>query len=147
MASYLCVCVTVLKLYPNTTFTSETEIVSCSVCPTLCDCMDLPGSSDQARRYLLQEIFPTQESNQGLMRCSWVLYKLSYQGSPLEWVAMPFSRGSSWLRDWTEVSCIVSRIFIIWATGKPTFVRALNIFLIIYSFNTILYPRHWKYFC
>ena len=55
----MCVCVTVLRLYPNTTLTSKTEGVSRSVCPTLCDPMDLPGSSDQARIYLLQEIFLT----------------------------------------------------------------------------------------
>ena len=28
-----------------------------------------------------------------------------------EWVAIPFSRGSSWLRDWTWVSCIAGRFF------------------------------------
>ena len=28
------------------------------------------------------------------------------QGRILEWVAIPFSRGSSWPRDWTWVSCI-----------------------------------------
>ena len=27
----------------------------------------------------------------------------------LEWVATPFSRGSSWPRDWTWVSCIADR--------------------------------------
>ena len=32
---------------------------------------------------LLQGIFPTQESNQGLLYCRWILYQLSYQGSPL----------------------------------------------------------------
>ena len=32
---------------------------------------------------LLQGIFPTQESNQGLLHCRWILYQLSYQGSPL----------------------------------------------------------------
>ena len=32
--------------------------------------------------FLLQEIFPTQESNQGLLHCRWILYQLSYQGSP-----------------------------------------------------------------
>ena len=32
---------------------------------------------------LLQGIFPTQESNQGLLHCGWILYQLSYQGSPL----------------------------------------------------------------
>ena len=31
---------------------------------------------------LLQGIFPTQESNQGLLHCRWILYLLSYQGSP-----------------------------------------------------------------
>ena len=32
---------------------------------------------------LLQWIFPTQESNQGLLHCRRILYQLSYQGSPL----------------------------------------------------------------
>ena len=31
---------------------------------------------------LLQEIFLTQESNQGLLHCRQILYQLSYQGSP-----------------------------------------------------------------
>ena len=31
---------------------------------------------------LLQQIFPTQESNRGLLHCRWILYQLSYQGSP-----------------------------------------------------------------
>ena len=30
---------------------------------------------------LLQGIFLTQESNQGLLLCRWILYQLSYQGS------------------------------------------------------------------
>ena len=29
---------------------------------------------------LLQGIFPTQESNQGLLHCRWIPYQLSYQG-------------------------------------------------------------------
>ena len=32
--------------------------------------------------YLLQGIFPTQESNWGLLHCRQILYQLSYQGSP-----------------------------------------------------------------
>ena len=36
----------------------------------------------------------------------------------LEWVAIPFSRGSSQPRDWTLVSCIAGRFFIIWATRE-----------------------------
>ena len=31
---------------------------------------------------LLQWIFPTQGSNQGLLHCRWILYQLSYQGIP-----------------------------------------------------------------
>ena len=31
---------------------------------------------------LLQEIFPTQESNQGFLHCRRILYQLRYQGSP-----------------------------------------------------------------
>ena len=31
---------------------------------------------------LLQEIFPTQESNWGLLHCRWTFYHWSYQGSP-----------------------------------------------------------------
>ena len=32
---------------------------------------------------LLQGIFPTQESNQGLLHCRWILYQLSCQGSQI----------------------------------------------------------------
>ena len=31
---------------------------------------------------LLQGNFQTQELNQGLLHCRWILYQLSYQGSP-----------------------------------------------------------------
>ena len=43
-------------------------------------------------------------------------YHLSHQGSPiiLEWVAYPFSRESSWPRNWTGVSCIAGRFFTNW---------------------------------
>ena len=53
-------------------------------------------------------IFPTQGSNPGLPRYKQILYHLSHQGSPriLEWVAFPFSRGSSKPRNRTGVSCI-----------------------------------------
>ena len=38
----------------------------------------------------------------------------------LEWVAVSFSRGSSWLRDKTWGSCIAGRFFTIWATREGT---------------------------
>ena len=54
---------------------------------------------------LLQGIFPTQGSNLGLPHCRWILYQLNHKRNPriLEWVAYPFSRGSSWPRNWTSV--------------------------------------------
>ena len=42
------------------------------------------------------------------------------QARILEWVAIPFSRGSSQLRNWTKVSCIVGKFFTTWATTLNT---------------------------
>ena len=65
---------------------------------------------------LLQGIFPFQESNPGL-HCRQILYQLSHKGSPsiLEWLAIPFARGSSQHRNQTGVSCIADRFFTNWA--------------------------------
>ena len=65
---------------------------------------------------LLKEIFPTWGSNPGLLHCRRILYQLSHKGSPrvLEWVAYPFSNGSSRPRNRTGVSCIVGRFFTNW---------------------------------
>ena len=41
-----------------------------------------PKNTGEGSLSLLQQIFPTQESNQGLLHCTWILYQLSYQGSP-----------------------------------------------------------------
>ena len=80
----------------------------------------------------LQGIFPTQESNTGLLLCRRILYQLSHKGSPriLEWVAYPISRRSSWPRNRTGVSCIAGRFFTNWdkiynsysiqALGRPS---------------------------
>ena len=46
------------------------------------------------------------------------------QAGILEWAAMPSSRGSSWPRDQTWVSCITGRHFTVWATRK---VQASNL--------------------
>ena len=56
-------------------------------CPTLCDPMD----------YILLDF-----SVHGIL-----------QARILEWVAMPFSRGSSWYRDQIQVSCITGRFFLL----------------------------------
>ena len=49
-----------------------------------------------------------------------ILSHLSHEGSPriLEWVAYPFSRWSSWPRNWTRVSCIAGRFCTSWATRE-----------------------------
>ena len=69
---------------------------------------------------LLQGIFPTQGLNPGLLHCRWILYQLSHEGSPriLEWVAYPFSSGSSRPRDRAGVSCIAGRFFTNWAISE-----------------------------
>ena len=66
---------------------------------------------------LLQSIFPTQGLNPGLLHCRWIRYQLSHKGSPriLEWIAYPFSSGSSRPRNWTRVSCITGGFFTDWA--------------------------------
>ena len=68
----------------------ESEVTQ--LCTTLCDSMDssLPGSS-------IHGIF---------------------QARILEWVTISFSRRSSWPRDWTQVSRIVGRCFMVWATRE-----------------------------
>jgi len=62
---------------------------------------------------LLQEIFPNQESNPGLPHCRQILYQLSHKGRPgiLEWVAYPFSSGSSQPSNGNGVSCIAGGFF------------------------------------
>ena len=69
--------------------------VSCLVaqmCPTLCDPMDCN---------------PPSSSVHGIL-----------QARILEWVAFPFSRGSSQPRDQTEVSCTAGGFFTSWATRE-----------------------------
>ena len=66
-------------------------------CPTLWDPMDLrpPGSSVH-----------------GIL-----------QARILEWVAIPFSRGSSWPSDGTRVSHIAGRFLTVWATSEVFFLK------------------------
>ena len=41
-----------------------------------------PKNTEEGNLSFLQGIFPTQESNWGLLHCMQILYQLSYQGSP-----------------------------------------------------------------
>ena len=56
------------------------------------------------------------------------------QARILEWIAIPFSRGSSWPRDCTQVSCIAGRFFTICVTEKAH----ANSKLLIYPFLPLL---------
>ena len=83
--------------------------------------VDSPGKNTRVGFHtLLQGIFPTQGSNPGLSHLRCILYHLSHQGSPriLEWVAYPFSRGTSRVRNRTRVSCIAGIVFTSWATWE-----------------------------
>ena len=73
---------------------------------------------------LLQGIFPTWGWNPGLPHCRRILYQLSHKGSPriLEWVAYPFSSGSSPSRNQTQVSWIAGGFFINWAIREAQYV-------------------------
>ena len=65
-------------------------------CPTLCDPMDCSPPHSSIHRILQARI--------------------------LEWVAIPFCKGSSQPRDWTWVSCIAGRFFTVWATREAPLV-------------------------
>ena len=54
-----------------------------------------------------------------------MVYPGILQARILKWVAIPFSRGSSWPRDRTQVSCIAGRLFTIWATREAQWIACL----------------------
>ena len=54
------------------------------------------------------------------------------QARILAWIAVPFSRKSSWPRDGTQVSCITGRVFTLWATRHQT-KRSLERLLVRYG--------------
>ena len=88
-----------------------------------------PGQNSGVGSFsLLQGIFPTQGSNLGLPYCRQILYQLSHKGSPriLEWVAYPFSRGSSQCRNQTRVSCIAGGFFMNWAIREAQFIKRIQ---------------------
>ena len=100
---------------------------------------------------LLQGIFPTERSNPGLPHCRLILYSLSHQGNSriLVWVAYLFSRGSSWPRNQTTVSCIADRfrkqncfIFYMSALLKTIVLPALS--GLTCKLNVFISPLHFS---
>ena len=63
-----------------------------------------------------------------------------FQARVLEWVAISFSRRSSWPRDWTQVSRIVGRGITIWAT-REVLLSLASRFFIAESPETVFYIK------
>ena len=76
-----------------------------------------------------------------LMDCSLPGYSVRgiLQARIPEWVAMPSSRRSSWLRDQTCVSCIAGRIFTTEWLGKP-----IIFFGVLESGNLVVAAASWE---
>ena len=62
------------------------------------------------------------------------------QARTLEWVAISFSRGSSWLRDRTHVSCIGRRILCHWTPWESMYwAWSIRKYYFIFSLMTMLW--------
>ena len=62
---------------------------------------------------LLQRIFPTQESNQGLLHCRQILYQLSYEGNliNIEMIRDPINNQLAMLRKKTKLNINLKQNF------------------------------------
>ena len=63
----------------------------------------------------------------------------------LVWVAVPFFRGSSQPRDWTQVFCSAGRFFTSWATREAIYIYK-NVCIYIYKTH-VLYIYKNKHIC
>ena len=88
-----------IYIYMKESECESRSVVSDSLRPhRLCSPRNSPGQNTGVSSLsLLHGIFPSQESNPGLLHCRQILYQLSHKGSLriLEWVAYPFSSGYS----------------------------------------------------
>ena len=74
----------------------------------------------------------------------WIVHGI-LQARILDWGAVPFSKGSSQLRDQTQVSCIAGRFFTIWATRKALIdCRCVDLFL---GFVILFHLLTYLFFC
>ena len=74
------------------------------------------GSMKERWKWKCSRLVVSRSSWSHGLPCSFVHGIL--QARILEWVAIPFSRGSSWSRDWTWVFWIVGRFFTVWVTRE-----------------------------
>ena len=63
------------------------------------------------------------------------------QARILEWVAFPFSRGFSWPRNWTQISCIAGRFFINWTMREVQTHTYIYIHTHIHTYKHMCFPR------
>ena len=111
-------------------FIGNQPVKATQLCPTLWDPMNYTVRGILQARLLEwvavplhQGIFPTQGLNPDLPCWGRILYQLSHQGSPLrilEWVAYPFSSGSSQPRNGTGVFCTAGGFITSSATERPS---------------------------
>ena len=95
---------------------------------------------------LLQEIFPTRESNPGLPHCRLILYQLSHKGSTriLERVTYPFSSRSSRPRNQTRVSCSAGGFFTTWALRETQGYSIDSKILLIWILRWYIVSNIWN---
>ena len=88
----------------------KVKVLVAQLCLTLCDPMDCR---------------PPSSSVHGIL-----------QARILEWVAIPFSRGSFQPRDRTQVSCIAGRFFTVWSNREaPDWKGVLKGYYKLYSLS------------
>ena len=85
-------------------------------------CVPHPGPPSHLPPHPIPLGLPSAPSPEHLSHASnldwWSVKRQIFKARTLEWIAIPFSRGSSRPRDWTLVSCIVGRFFTTWAIGE-----------------------------
>ena len=100
---------------------SEKKVLVAQSCPTLCNSMDCSPSGSSVHGILQERV--------------------------LEWVAIPFSRGSSWPRDWTWISCIAGRFFNRVSHQQRRHIQSLTILrcwkLFLIVFLLLYYTTQW----
>ena len=113
---------TIVFLWFHITFTisvwkqKERKVLVTHLCPALCDPMDDGPPGSFIHRILQARI--------------------------LEWVAIPFSKGSSWPRDQIWVSCVAGRLFTVWdfelyvGEEDEVIISLYYFFRFVYSDNT-----------
>ena len=107
--------------------------LSCSI--DLCFCFCASGGGLVAKSCLTCDPMNCSLPGSSVHRTS--------QAKILEWVAIPFSRGSFQPRDWTQISCIAGGFFTNWATREaPPGSTALG--WALHPETGVLITRSWR---